>query len=488
MQGFLYGVSGAFLALSVTCLQAQNSDNQIRVRIDAQVDGQQVHIDTAIDNLSDLNLDQYLQELGVEDELNQLNIDINTHSSGQFWDQAAFEEMMRGLEDLRIEIPAIPSIPDIPTIPDVTGIMSDELANADIFYSNKALLGVFTEKTQEGARITSLSENSAAAEAGLQDGDIITMIDKRTIESPSNLSEVIGMYNPGDIITVTFLREGKEMTAKATLKENTNSFDFSGYNFNWNDSSNGNPFVFDMAEETHGFLGVYLEDGDDAVVITGVEEGSAAEKAGLQEGDILLEINNNKMRSYDDVVDFMAKTKPGEKVSITYERAGKKKTTDAELKESNNTYFFNFNGDEGYLMPNIDIMPATPCPPGSVYSYNSGDGKKVVSICITAEQGKEGADETDDAASHPLLNTDNLKVFSNPSNGTFQVQFSLPEEGNTYVTINDFQGKEVYTETLMNFSGNYDRTISLGKEVAKGTYFVKVSQNGYSSTKTVVIQ
>ena len=63
----------------------------------------------------------------------------------------------------------------------------------------------------------------------------------------------------------------------------------------------------------------------------------------------------------------------------------------------------------------------------------------------------------------------------------------MNEEGDTKIVITDINGKEVFTETLKNFSGAYDKTISLS-DAPKGTYFVKVTQNGYSGTKTVVLQ
>ena len=88
---------------------------------------------------------------------------------------------------------------------------------------------------------------------------------------------------------------------------------------------------------------------------------------------------------------------------------------------------------------------------------------------------------------HPLLQQDNLAVFSNPSDGTFQVQFTLPDAGDTYVSISDVNGKAVYEENLSNFSGTYQRSIDLG-DMAKGTYFVRVLQNGYTATQTVIIQ
>ena len=72
--------AGQFIA------NGQNPDQPIRIKIDANVDGKTVKIDTNINALEDFDLDALLKELGVEQELQQLNIDIN--SGMEFnWDE-----------------------------------------------------------------------------------------------------------------------------------------------------------------------------------------------------------------------------------------------------------------------------------------------------------------------------------------------------------------------------------------------------------------
>lgn len=85
------------------------------------------------------------------------------------------------------------------------------------------------------------------------------------------------------------------------------------------------------------------------------------------------------------------------------------------------------------------------------------------------------------------MDPQNLIVYSNPSAGSFNIKFNLNQEGDTRVVVTDVNGKEVYSETLKNFSGAYDKTISL-ESAPKGTYFIKVTQNGYSGTKSVILQ
>jgi S1-C subfamily serine protease len=59
---------------------------------------------------------------------------------------------------------------------------------------------------------------SAAAEAGLKEGDIIQSIDGTQLASSTEFSERIARHRPDDIIKLSYLRDGKTKTVSATLK------------------------------------------------------------------------------------------------------------------------------------------------------------------------------------------------------------------------------------------------------------------------------
>ncbi len=58
---------------------------------------------------------------------------------------------------------------------------------------------------------------SPAAKAGLKSGDIITKINNETVGTQGSLSSILGEYRPGDKLTITYLRNGKEQSASVTL-------------------------------------------------------------------------------------------------------------------------------------------------------------------------------------------------------------------------------------------------------------------------------
>ncbi len=76
---------------------------------------------------------------------------------------------------------------------------------------------------QEGAYIVSGSDGTAivsgspAAKANLQEGDIIVKVNNDDVTTKNNLSSLIGRYNVGDTVTLTFIRDGKQQTAQVTL-------------------------------------------------------------------------------------------------------------------------------------------------------------------------------------------------------------------------------------------------------------------------------
>ncbi len=69
-----------------------------------------------------------------------------------------------------------------------------------------------------GVFITGVQAGSAAAKAGLQEGDIIQSIDGAQLASASEFSEWIARHQPGDLIKLSYLRNGRATTAQVTLQ------------------------------------------------------------------------------------------------------------------------------------------------------------------------------------------------------------------------------------------------------------------------------
>lgn len=95
--------------------------------------------------------------------------------------------------------------------------------------------------------------------------------------------------------------------------------------------------------EPRPFLGVTSDKDDKGSKITVVSKGSAAEKAGLKEGDIITKIENKVITDPDVLMDVVSDFKPKQEIKISYLRDGKSKETKAVLGERKDAMVRNFN-------------------------------------------------------------------------------------------------------------------------------------------------
>ncbi len=97
-----------------------------------------------------------------------------------------------------------------------------EIAGYPLLRQKEACLGVYSTAHSQagisGARITSFTERSAARQARLQEGDVITAIDTTRVSDSDRLWEVIARYRPGDRVTVHFYRDGRPQQVEVTLE------------------------------------------------------------------------------------------------------------------------------------------------------------------------------------------------------------------------------------------------------------------------------
>lgn len=82
------------------------------------------------------------------------------------------------------------------------------------------------------------------------------------------------------------------------------------------------------------------------------------------------------------------------------------------------------------------------------------------------------------------LEMDNMKLYPNPNDGKFNLNFNLKNKADAEVTVYDMQGKQVYNEKLPNFTGEYNKPIDISSN-AKGIYFVKIQQGKHTQVKKI---
>ncbi len=204
----------------------------------------------------------------------------------------------------------------------------------------RAFLGVMSEKNEKGAKITSITKESAASKAGLQKDDIITKVNDETITGSEDLFETIRKFKPEDKVSITYLRDGQEKTTSAVLGK-TIEMDVMDFNF---EDRFGGGFDFDMPQlreldklnwnfSRKPRLGIEIQDTEDGkgVQVIEVEDETPAQKAGLQEKDIITSINGKSVTSVDEIKAALKDLKEGDLIKAGITRSGKAQTLDIKI-------------------------------------------------------------------------------------------------------------------------------------------------------------
>jgi len=146
----------------------------------------------------------------------------------------------------------------------------------------------------KGVIIIDVQEGSAAAAAGLKEGDIIQSIDGVQIASSSEFSERIARHQPGDIIKLTFLRNRETKTASVTLKgEEARS-----------QRSQSLEQIYNKLGATFSPLPAELKerlDVNSGVIVREVLEGGFFDQIGIPRGTIIVIINGKPINTPNDI-------------------------------------------------------------------------------------------------------------------------------------------------------------------------------------------
>jgi len=158
----------------------------------------------------------------------------------------------------------------------------------------------FHVENNEGAVVTQVEADSPAAKAGLKVGDVITELDGRKTNDAGELQIEVGQKQPGTTIKLGVLRDGKNINVPVTLEE-MSSRDREGKEAGEN--GHGKPRwglgLTDMTPELREQL---QASGDvHGAVVEQVQPGSPADDAGLQRGDVIVEVNRHPVQSAADV-------------------------------------------------------------------------------------------------------------------------------------------------------------------------------------------
>lgn len=205
-----------------------------------------------------------------------------------------------------------------------------------IYRSNEAFLGVSSRKAEKGgATVLDITKGSPAEKAGLKKGDVITKVNEQEIESPDNLFETIHRFKPGEKVKIVFKREGKAQAVTATLDKSKDVQKTYNYNYEFKMPETREyrmpeiPNLPGMESPLWGpmppKIGIRAQDSEEGkgVNVLEVTEGSAAEKAGLKKGDIIVSFDGTKVNSASDLTQQLRESRDKSVIKTLILRDGK---------------------------------------------------------------------------------------------------------------------------------------------------------------------
>lgn len=200
-------------------------------------------------------------------------------------------------------------------------------------------------KDEKGALVTEVLDNSAAEKAGIRKDDVILTFQGEFVLTAGQLSRLVRDQPSGRKVDIDIIRGGAPLKVTATLEKGE-----------WSREGMDLPDVEDMTERLTERLGRLDEHGpawmaltrggkgrlgiayteiegqlasyfkapkDTAVLVNSVVEGSAAGKAGIKAGDLLVKLGGASIAEGTDLLEAVSDLEPGKPTPVTVWREGK---------------------------------------------------------------------------------------------------------------------------------------------------------------------
>ncbi|MDZ4844467.1 MAG: PDZ domain-containing protein [Chitinophagales bacterium] len=488
-----FGLSVVLTSSFVAAQNAADDNKQVKVKIKQNINGES----KTIEKTFSADEEDAIQEL-----LKEFNINLNADDlDGEREVEINIRKIKEDADEDNIQI----------QVECIGGGGADEV---------RPFLGVFVETFNEEnagenkrVSITEVIPGSAAEQAGLKERDVLLKVDTTSIIDAEQFREIIRSYKPQDEIALQIVRDGKEQTVKAILKEKKRVREFHFMpdgGMEWKGHLPPMKFFDEERIEQikdRPFLGIVPNESTDkkGVVIEDVIEKSSAQELGLQKGDVIKKLNDKPIENFDALREVLGSLKVGDEVKVEFEREGKITSETAKLGSKPGAEKMCLHFDEGKMQEcmkqRIVHQPDEKLnKEGLEQAVQEMEKeiqilKKRIEMIDSNEEHileKTGDEETtisitiEDVAPNTLV-IEGLQFSPNPNDGNFNVNFELPEKGRTVVRIFDAANKEIYKEDLGKFSGRYNKQIDISDN-PRGIYFLQITQNDKAVNKKIIIQ
>jgi serine protease Do len=172
-------------------------------------------------------------------------------------------------------------------------------------------------KDQKGVLVTQVFPGDPADKAGIKVRDVIVAVDGKPVVTSRELSSAVAGMAIGKQVPVKLLREGREQTVKVLLTERKDGE--SAAKGATPETDDLGIRAADLDPETARRFGI--DENEKGVLVMGVKAGSRADKAGMQQGDIIKEVNRAPVQTAAEMKAEFGKIKPGETAAFLVKRA-----------------------------------------------------------------------------------------------------------------------------------------------------------------------
>jgi S1-C subfamily serine protease len=215
-------------------------------------------------------------------------------------------------------------------------------------------LGVFlapAEDGETGVLVRNVSPDSPAAKAGLKVGDRVVKVNDKDIRDVETFRSNIADHKPGDKFKLGIVRDGKEQTLTATLRERParETAEFPQF------PGRGRPaFLGIQAQPVTPELKERLKiQADRGAVVMEIVPKSPAEKAGLKRDDVITAVDDQQIHEPDDLFNSIQKAGKGKTVTLHVMRGKESLSLKATPRDGSFGHFLT-PGEERF--PTVDVQ------------------------------------------------------------------------------------------------------------------------------------
>jgi len=170
------------------------------------------------------------------------------------------------------------------------------------------MVAAFGLNKAEGALITDVAKDGPSDVAGIKAGDIILKINDKPIDCVGTLRNFVAFMHPGDVATLSILRDDKTISLKVTVGT-----------FPDHESAAGDVqdnFGILVQELTQELATQYGYTGESGVVIKSVAQNSVAQLAGLKRGQLIISVNRKPIHSPEEFYTIIQESKTGSQLLL----------------------------------------------------------------------------------------------------------------------------------------------------------------------------